>query len=56
MTLNGKEYSKKFLEQLLMDVINIAECIEIDIEANIITDEDCDMESYTEFSEKYRNI
>ena len=56
MRLNGREYSKEFLEQLLMDVIEIADYIYIDLEANNIDKNNCDIITYTEFSNKYINI
>ena len=56
MRLNAREYSKEFLEQLLMDVTEIADYIYIDLEANNIDKNNCDIIAYTEFSNKYINI
>lgn len=56
MRLNGREYSKEFLEQLLMDVTEIADYIYIDLEANNIDKNNWDIIAYTEFSNKYINI
>ena len=56
MRLNAREYSKEFLEQLLMDVTEIADYIYIDLEANNIDKNNCDIIAYTEFSNIYINI
>lgn len=56
MILNGKEYTKEFLEQLLTDVENIAENLDIDIDSFNFEEDSCDMESYQDFANKYKNL
>jgi len=55
MILNGKTYTKKYLEQLLIDVENIAQNLEIDIDSFNFEEDSCDMESYKDFAKKYAN-
>ena len=53
ITIDNKIWTKKELEQLIIDAKDIAMCIRMDIETIRENDDVMDDETYTNFSNKY---